>query len=77
MRVTQGDRRASCNEAIYERVEELITCRGKAVVFQGCDQVRGREIEFDLAREIVRVVGQAAVLIHPSDEKGECIGEAR
>jgi lipopolysaccharide export system protein LptA len=47
--VNQGDREARCQEATYVRTSDTIVCRGNAEVVQGCDRVRGREIEFDLA----------------------------
>lgn len=61
--VEQGDRHARCEKATYERKLRTIVCSGKAEVVQGCDLVRGREIEFDLERERVRVTGAASVLI--------------
>ena len=61
--VVQGDRRARCEEAVYERGPYTIVCRGKAEVLQACDRVRGEEIEFDLERERVRVTGAASVVI--------------
>ena len=73
--VEQGERHASCQQATYERKLQTIVCRGKAEVVQGCDRVRGREIEFDLERERVRVTGAASVLIRPEDADGECKGK--
>lgn len=67
--VVQGDRRARCEEAVYERGPYTIVCRGKAEVLQACDRVRGEEIEFDLERERVRVTGAASVLIRSEDAK--------
>ena len=66
--VVQGDRRARCDEAIYERGPYTIVCRGKAEVLQACDRVRGEEIEFDLERERVRVTGAASVVIQSEDD---------
>lgn len=70
--IAQGERNAQCQRATYERVLQTIVCRGKAEVVQGCDRVRGREIEFDLEHERVRVSGAASVLIRP-DEDGKCV----
>jgi lipopolysaccharide export system protein LptA len=73
VRVHQGDRRARCDEATYARSAQTIVCRGRAEVTQGCDRVRGQEIEFDLARERVRVSGAASVVIQPEDaDAAEC-----
>lgn len=71
--VSQGDRRARCDEAIYLREEQTIVCRGHAEIVQGCDRARGQEIEFDLEHERVRVTGAASVVIHPGDTE-ECAG---
>lgn len=76
VRVAQGNRRGRCEEATYERSSRTIVCRGRAEVMQGCDQVRGEEIEFDLANERVRVLGAASVVIQPehADAAG-CVAE--
>lgn len=63
--IVQGDRRARCEEAVYLRSAQTLTCGGGAQLVQGCDVVTGREIEFDLARDRVRVIGEASVRIHP------------
>jgi lipopolysaccharide transport protein LptA len=76
VQVEQGERNGKCEQATYERSLQTIVCRGKAEVVQGCDRVRGREIEFDLERERVHVTGAASVLIRP-EEDGECIGKGR
>lgn len=75
VRVDQGDREAHCERAIYLRDERVLRCLGSAELRDGCDRVRGGEIEFDLAQERVRVIGAASVLISPEgDEK--CPGDA-
>ena len=55
--------------------------RGRAEVLQGCDRVRGEEIEFDLERERIRVTGAASVVINSGDgDAGGCVaveGERR
>jgi lipopolysaccharide export system protein LptA len=66
--VSQVGRRARCDEATYRRSEEKLLCRGNAELSYGCDIVRGREIEFDLARDGARVVGAASDLIRPRGE---------
>ena len=71
VRVAQGDRRARCEQARYERVASTIVCRGQAEVLEGCDRVRGEEISFDLDSERVVVTGAASVLIQPGDADGE------
>jgi lipopolysaccharide transport protein LptA len=77
VRVAQGDRRGRCEEATYERQAHTIICRGRAEVIQGCDQVRGEEIQFDLEQEKVRVLGAASVLIQSEDAPdAECARDA-
>ncbi|MCG8590595.1 MAG: hypothetical protein MJE66_14990 [Proteobacteria bacterium] len=75
VRVRQGERRARCDEATYQRSQDLVVCRGHAHLFERCDEVRGDEIRFDLARERVHVVGAASVVLHP-EEDGSCQGGA-
>ena len=70
--VRQGERRARCQKATYVRADQTIQCQGNAEVTQGCDRVRGREIEFDLERDRVRVNGSASVLIQPEGPEGNC-----
>ncbi len=70
VRVDQGDRRARCDEAIYERELQQLICRGHAELVQGCDVVRGDSIEFDLADDRARVEGAASIVIRPDDESG-------
>jgi lipopolysaccharide export system protein LptA len=76
VRVSQGDRRGSCEEARYERASQTIVCRGRAEVVQGCDRVRGEEIEFDLEHERVKVSGAASVVIQPEDSVAGACGES-
>jgi lipopolysaccharide transport protein LptA len=67
VRVHQGDRRARCDVATYDRAEQLVICRGHAELVENCDRVRGQEIRFDLEGERVRVTGAPSVVIHPGD----------
>jgi lipopolysaccharide export system protein LptA len=70
--VRQGERRARCQKATYLRTSQMIYCQGKAEVVEGCDRVRGDEIEFDLQRDRVRVNGAASVVIQPEGAEGKC-----
>lgn len=71
VRVDQGDRRARCDEAVYVRADQLLSCRGNAELVQGCDIVRGESIEFDLERDTARVEGAASIVIRPNQEEQE------
>ncbi len=68
VRVIEKDREVRCKKATYRRTEGLVICRGDAILVQGCDEVRGSEIEFDLIREKVRVIGAATVVLQPEKE---------
>jgi len=63
VRMTQGEREARCDEATYERDEEMLICRGNAELREGDDCVAGEWIEFDTAGETVNVKGGATVVI--------------
>jgi len=63
--VGQGHRQARCDQAIYMRVEQRLSCEGRAELVQGCDVVRGDSIEFDFAGERARVKGAASIVIRP------------
>lgn len=65
---------AHCDQATYDRSRDRLICSGNAELREGEDRVRGREIEFDLAKETVTVKGGASVLIHP--EKSSAPGES-
>ena len=75
VRVSEGDRLIRCLEATYQRATNSVVCRGDAVLIQGCDEVRGREIEFDLEQDHVRVVGAASVVLWPEDAAENPCGE--
>jgi lipopolysaccharide export system protein LptA len=70
--VRQGERKATCQKATYVRTSQIIQCQGKAEIVEGCDRVRGDEIEFDLERDRVRVNGAASVVIQPEGTQGKC-----
>jgi len=49
VRIVQMDWRASCEEAMYDRVENRIVLEGDPVIRQGGNEVRGKRIIFFLA----------------------------
>jgi lipopolysaccharide export system protein LptA len=71
VQVDQGYRRAKCDRAVYSRVDQKLSCEGRAELVQGCDVVRGDSIEFDLAGDEAHVVGAASVVIRPTDGQGD------
>jgi lipopolysaccharide transport protein LptA len=71
----QAGRSARCAQATFYRKDDRIVCVGDvAEVEQGCDIVRGREIVFHTASQLLKVNGAADVRINP-DAKG-CGGAA-
>ncbi|MBW2271135.1 MAG: hypothetical protein JRH16_21490 [Deltaproteobacteria bacterium] len=62
--LTQGDQQVWCDEAVFDRGQQKLFCRGNGRFLDGDDEMRGREIEMDLRRETVRVRGDARVVIH-------------
>lgn len=70
--MSQADRVARCTQATFYRKTDRIVCIGDvAEVEQGCDVVRGREIEFFTASQKLKVHGAADVRIAPESECGK------
>jgi lipopolysaccharide transport protein LptA len=62
----QAGRVARCAQATFYRKDDRIVCVGDvAEVEQGCDIVRGREIVFHTASQLLKVNGSADVRINP------------
>lgn len=62
----QAGRLARCAQATFYRKDDRIVCIGDvAEVEQGCDIVRGREIVFHTASQLLKVNGAADVRINP------------
>lgn len=55
--LSQDDRGARCQKAVYERAKQRIVCQGEARLHDGSDTVEGTAIEFDLASDRVFVRG--------------------
>jgi lipopolysaccharide transport protein LptA len=70
--MSQAGRTARCSQATFYRKADRIVCIGDvAEVEQGCDVVRGREIEFFTASQKLKVHGAADVRIAPDSECGK------
>ena len=69
VQIVQNDRRAKCDRAVYLREASRLTCTGRAELMQGCDIIRGRLIEFDLAGDQARVEGAASIVIQPKEKE--------
>ncbi len=68
VKVFEGGREVRCMRATYFREDGVIRCVGDAILIQGCDEVRGTRIDFDLNRESVKVLGAASVVLRPDSE---------
>jgi lipopolysaccharide transport protein LptA len=68
VRVIEGDLEVHCLEATYLRDDERVICRGNALLVQGCDEVRGQRIEFDLVDERITVTGAASVVLRLDED---------
>jgi len=67
VRVRQGERLVRCDKATFYRADDSIVCEGdSAEVEDGCDLVRGQEIEFHTETEVMKVKGAADVRINPA-----------
>ena len=49
VRITQMDRRASCEEAVYDRAQNQIVLQGNPVIRQGPNEVTGERVIFFVA----------------------------
>jgi lipopolysaccharide transport protein LptA len=63
--VAQGRQQAWCDEAVYDRARQRLTCEGNARFQDGGNQLAGRVIDIDLAKETINVTGGAEILIQP------------
>ncbi|MFQ5696837.1 MAG: LptA/OstA family protein [Myxococcota bacterium] len=69
VRIVQGDLRAECQEAIFDRLRSQAVCRGHpARVHRGENVVEGPHILFDTARGVMKVKGGVRIEIRPAEE---------
>lgn len=68
VRLAQRDQKARCDGAVFDRVRDVLTCRGNAAFRDGDNCLAGEEIVIDLRKETVKVKGGATVLIKPDGE---------
>jgi lipopolysaccharide export system protein LptA len=69
--LTQGEREARCNRAVYHRGARRVECSGEAELKDGDDRVRGEMIAFDLDAETVVVKGGTRLFFRPDGEPEE------
>jgi lipopolysaccharide export system protein LptA len=69
--VTQGEREARCERAVYFSAGDRLECAGDAELRDGEDRVRGEMIAFDLEAETVVVKGRTRLLFHPEQDPTE------
>ena len=63
--VAQGRQQAWCDEAVYDRARQRLRCEGNARFEDAGNQLAGRVIDIDLAKETINVTGGAEILIQP------------
>jgi lipopolysaccharide export system protein LptA len=63
--LTQGEREARCNRAVYHREARRVECSGEAELRDGDDRVHGEMIAFDLDAETVVVKGGTRLFFRP------------
>ena len=79
VRITGRETLVRCDEMVYESAACRVTCRGDeqfASITKAEDTLSGREIEFDLCRNTVRVRGGAAIRVGPRPDTAEAEAEA-
>jgi lipopolysaccharide export system protein LptA len=67
--VTQRDREARCEEAIYQREARRVDCEGSASLRAGSDQVFGDRIAFDLEAERLVISGDTRLVLAPRERE--------
>jgi lipopolysaccharide transport protein LptA len=65
--VSEGQREARCDRAVYDRLAQSLDCLGHASLRDGEDRVAGDSIRFDLARRSVRVEGGTELWFEPPE----------
>jgi lipopolysaccharide transport protein LptA len=63
--VAQGRQQAWCDQATYDRAGQRLRCEGNARFEDAGNQLAGRVIDIDLAKETINVTGGAEILIQP------------
>jgi len=63
--MVQNEKKVRCDEAVYDRIQDKLTCTGKAVMEQGSDRLVGEKIEFEIQTGVVRAFGDVQVDISP------------
>jgi lipopolysaccharide export system protein LptA len=73
VRIVQMDRRASCEEAVYDRIQDRIVLEGNPVIRQGENEVRGARVIFFVAenRSVVEGGEGGRVQVTLIPEKGQ------
>ncbi len=69
--LTQGEREARCDLAIYQRAARRVECSGQAELKDGDDRVHGEMIAFDLDAGTVVVKGGTRLFFRPNGQPQE------
>ncbi len=73
--MVQQDKELVCDEAVYDRKEDRLTCAGNAVMTSGADRLSGDRIEFGIESGVVKVFGGVQVNVIPRSEEDESAAE--
>jgi lipopolysaccharide export system protein LptA len=75
VRIVQADRRASCQEAVYDRVRKIIVLQGDPIIRQGENEIRGERVIFyvDENRSVVEGGDTGRVRVTLIPEKGDSV----
>lgn len=65
----RGDQAARCDRAVYDRLNETLSCSGNAHFEEKGNRLSGKVIDIDLAGETVKVRGGASIFIEPEKLK--------
>lgn len=77
VRIVQGDKTATADEALYKAGEEKIILKGRPRMWQGPNVLTGSSISFNVAEDTVVVEDAKTVLYQGGDVPGAAGGTAR
>ena len=67
--ISQGERQARCERAVYSQPPRRVECEGNAEMWDGRARVRGDVITLDLDAETVDVTGRTRLVVRPADSE--------
>jgi lipopolysaccharide export system protein LptA len=67
--ISQGERQARCERAVYSQPPRRVECEGNAEMWDGRARVQGDVITLDLDAETVDVTGRTRLVVRPPDSE--------